>query len=86
MNDAFTMTTHSHLKPGKKNRYRLFYFFRLDMENYDGLKKVADLIAGDVRRVLLNHGDDCKKFFDDKTKDKSRFYYGNPYGCLVESS
>ena len=40
MNDAFTMNTHSHLKLGKKNRYRLFYFFRLDMENYDGLKRL----------------------------------------------
>ena len=83
---TFTMTTQSHMKPGRKNRYRLFYFFRLDMENYEGLKKVADRIAGDVRRVLLNHGDDPKKVFDDKTKDKSRFYYGNPYDCQVESS
>ena len=46
---TFTMTTQSHMKPGKRNRYRLFYFFRLDIENYEGLKKVADRIAGDVR-------------------------------------
>ena len=83
---TFTMTTQSHMKPGKRNRYRLFYFFRLDIENYEGLKKVADRIAGDVRRVLLKHGDDPQKVFDDKTKDKSRFYYGNPYECQVETS
>ena len=63
---TFTMTTQSHMKPGMRNRYRLFYFFRLDIENYEGLKKVADRIAGDVRRVLLKHGDDPKKVFDQK--------------------
>ena len=83
---TFTMTTQSHLKPGRKNRYRLFYFFHPDIENYEGLKKVADRIAGDVRRVLQNYHDDPKKVFDDKTKDKSRFYYGNPYDCQVEKS
>ena len=83
---TITMTTQSHMKPGRKNRYRLFFFFRPDIENYEGLKRVADRIAGEVRRVLQKYGDDPKKVFDDKTKDKSRFYYGNPYECQVETS
>ena len=83
---TFTMTTQSHLKPGKKNRYRLFYFFNTVMQNYEGFRKVADRIASDVRRVLSNHGEKPEDVFDDKTKDKSRFYYGNPYTCQTESS
>lgn len=83
---TFTMTTQSHWKGDHTNRYRLFYFFRPDIENYEGLKMVADRIAGDVRRVLQRHNDDPKKVFDDKTKDKSRFYYGNPYDSQVETS
>ena len=83
---TFTMTTQSHLKPGRKNRYRLFYFFNTLMQNYDGFSKVAERIASDVRRVLNNHGDNHKDVFDDRTKDRSRFYYGNPYTCQTETS
>ena len=83
---TFTMTTQSHWKGDHTNRYRLFYFFRPDIENYEGLKMVADRIAGDVRRVLQKYNDNPKKVFDDKTKDKSRFYYGNPYDSQVETS
>ena len=83
---TFTMTTQSHWKGEHTNRYRIFYFFNTVMQNYDGFRKVAERIASDVRRVLTNHGENYKKVFDDKTKDRSRFYYGNPYTCQTESS
>ena len=74
---TFCMTTQSHLKGEHKIRYRLFYFFNILLENYDGFCKVADAIVNDVRRVLQNNHDSDAPI-DNITKQKSRFYFGNP--------
>jgi len=85
MTPTFSMTTQSHKKNGHKNRYRLFYFFNILMENYDGFCKIADKIVDDVRRVLAEHGE-CNVPIDDISRDRSRFFFGNPNFAALEYS
>ena len=85
MTPTFSMTTQSHKKNGHKNRYRLFYFFNVLMENYDGFCKIADKIVDDVRRVLAEHGE-CNAPIDDISRDRSRFFFGNPNFVALEYS
>lgn len=75
---TFIMTTQSHRIPGRKNRYRLYYFFNVLLENYEGFRMIGSVLVTDVRNVLRNHGEDGTAI-DCTTERADQFYYGNPF-------
>lgn len=85
MKPTFSMTSQSHQLPGKRNRYRLFYFFYKVLTNYDGFCKVVDKIIEDVKHVIDVLDDKTTKI-DNVSKHKHRWYYGNPLNCQIETS
>ena len=75
---TFTMTTQSHQMPGRKNRYRLYYFFNVLLDNYEGFRMIGSVLVTEVRNVLRNHGEDGTAI-DCTTERADQFYYGNPF-------
>ena len=75
---TFIMTTQSHRIRGRKNRYRLYYFFNVLLDNYEGFRMIGSVLVTDVRNVLRNHGEDGTAV-DCTTDQPEQFYYGNPF-------
>lgn len=74
---TFTFTTQSHLRPGRKNRFRLVYVFDSIMHNRPCYDKMITILRDEVIAAIAKAGHIGFKL-DKCTYNRAGFFFGNP--------
>lgn len=74
---TFTFTTQSHLRLGRKNRFRLVYVFDSIMHNRPCYDKIITILRDEVIAAIAKAGHIGFKL-DNCTYNRAGFFFGNP--------